>query len=307
MKKLNLKNSICLIGPSCVGKSLLSVELAKKLNYKHFSIDDLIVIVRSEMNGDIGPTQYHQNEFFKNCIKDIQNDKEFAYLLKDKKYAMKEWSLVNDFINLYNYYRNLLGNFKPLYKIIKKYNLMVGEYRKPEEYINTLALTSAEIMKYALKMIDEPLIIDMPAAVGWKTEDVRISSYLKEELEQNSFRIDVEKDKEIIKTILSESTTVFIHPGLDYNKRNSERRSESNQEILYQVEEYSEPAKIEISVNGLFNNPTNPMLQKRSWFDAKEYIIKEKLKNKGEIANICDQILFCREELNSNKDNLSRI
>lgn len=307
MKKQNLKKCISLIGPSSVGKSLLSDELAKRLNYKHFSIDDLIVMVRSEMDGDIGPTKYHQNEFFEKCIKDMQDDKDYAYLLKSKKYAMKEWALVYDFIKLYNYYRNLLGNFKPLYKIIKKYNLMVGEYRKPVEYINALTLTTAEIMKYALKMIDEPLIIDFPAAVGWKTEEVGIPTYLKDELEQNSFKIDVEKDKEIINIILSESTTVFIHPGMDYGKRNAERRSEANQEILRQVEEYAEQAKIEISVNGLFNNPTHPMFQKRSWFDAKEYIIKEKLKNKGEIANVCDQILFCREELNSNKDNMSRI
>jgi hypothetical protein len=43
-------------------------------------------------------------------------------------------------------------------------------------------------------------------------------------------------------------------------------------------------------------------LQKRSWLDAEESLEKDRLKNRAEIENICDQILMMAEDLN--KENL---
>ncbi|MBQ8615832.1 MAG: hypothetical protein IJ415_04625, partial [Clostridia bacterium] len=56
-------------------------------------------------------------------------------------------------------------------------------------------------------------------------------------------------------------------------------------------------ADISITTNGLFNNPTDKHVQRRSWLNPKEALVKEKLKNKGEIANICDEIILRMEEL----------
>ena len=67
------------------------------------------------------------------------------------------------------------------------------------------------------------------------------------------------------------------------------------------MDSYYISADIVISVNGIFNNPTDPSLKNRSWFDAKSYIDREKIKNKGEISNFCDQILVYLEDLSQSK------
>ncbi len=291
MKIENLKNSITLIGPSSVGKSFLSAELGKKLKMPHICIDDLIAIIRSEKCGNIGPTEQKKKQYINRCIEDIQNDHELSKLLKDKRYAQKEIQLVHDFIDLYDYYLKLFGSLKPFYELIEKYDLMVDLARVNQDYINSLAIVSAELLDKIFNIIDQPVIIDPPAPIGWNTEQIFVSSFSEMKLQSKNFKVDVEKCKKIINKILTNSSTVFLNPGIDYEQRNAAKYDMANNLILSKLGNYCEQAQIEVSVNGLFNEPKNHYLQRRSWFDAKEIAIKEKLKNKGEIANICDQII----------------
>ena len=63
------------------------------------------------------------------------------------------------------------------------------------------------------------------------------------------------------------------------------------------IKNYYANAKIEITTNGVFNNPENKFLRMRTWFDPQASIKKDQLRNKGEISNICDEILARIEEL----------
>ena len=45
----------------------------------------------------------------------------------------------------------------------------------------------------------------------------------------------------------------------------------------------------------MFYNPKDHALRKREWFNAKVNMIQERLKNKPEIKNICEQIIDLRE------------
>ena len=290
MKTDCLQNSITLIGPSSVGKSFLSNELAKKLNMPHICIDDLIEIIRSEKCGNIAPIESKKKQFINRCIEDIRNDHELSKLLKDKRYAQQEIQLVHDFIALYNHYLKLFGSLKPFYESVEKYDVMVDFATGNQDYINCLAITSAELLDKIFQIINQPVIIDPPAPVGWNTEQIRLSFFVEKQL-QARFKVDVEKCKKTINTILTNSSTVFLNPGIDYKQRNAAKKDMANNLILGDLNAYYEHAQIEVSVNGMFNEPKNYYLQRRSWFDAKEIVIKEKLKNKGEIANICDQIV----------------
>ena len=78
MKKGDIANSIFLTGPTCVGKSLVSGELSKKLNMEVVSIDDLIMFVQYEQYGWLGSSVKKQNEFINTCIRDIQKDKKLT-------------------------------------------------------------------------------------------------------------------------------------------------------------------------------------------------------------------------------------
>lgn len=291
MKIENLKNSITLIGPSSVGKSFLSTELSKKLNMPHICIDDLIVIIRSEKCGDIAPIESKKKQFINRCIEDIRNDHELSKLLKDKKYAQKEIQLVHDFIGLYNHYLKLFGSLKPFYESVEKYDVMVDLATTNQDYINCLAITSAELFDKIFEIINQPVIIDPPAPVGWNTEQISVSFFVEKKLQAKNFKVDVEKCKNTINNVLNNSATVFLNPGIDYKQRNAAKYDMANNLILSKLGDYYEHAQLEVSVNGMFNEPKNYYLQRRSWFDAKEIAIKEKIKNKGEIANICDQIV----------------
>jgi len=291
MKIENLKNSITLIGPSSVGKSFLSAELGKKLKMPHICIDDLITVIRSEKCGDIAPSKTKKKQFINRCIEDIRNDHELSKLLKDKRYAQKEIQLVHDFIALYDHFLNLFGSLKPFYESIEKYDIMVGFARTNQDYISSLAIVSAELLNKIFEIVNQPVIIDPPAPIGWNTEQISVSGFVEKQLQAKNFKVDVEKCKKIINKTLTNSSTVFLNPGIDYEQRNAAKYDMANNLILSKLDNYCEQAQIEVSVNGLFNEPKNHYLQRRSWFDAKEIEIKEKLKNKGEISNICDQII----------------
>lgn len=291
MKMENLKNSITLIGPSSVGKSFLSAELGNKLKMPYICIDDLISMIRSEKCGDIAPTETKKKQFINRCIEDIRNEHELSKLMKDKRYAQKEIQLIHDFIALYDYFLNLFGSLKPFYESIEKYDIMVGFARTNQDYINSLAIASAELLDKIFEIIDEPVIIDPPAPIGWNNEQISVSFFVEKQLQVKNFKVDVEKCKKIINKTLTNSSTVFLNPGIDYKQRNAAKYDMANNLILSDLKAYYEHAQIEVSVNGMFNEPKNYYLKRRSWFDAKEMAIKEKLKNKGEISNICNQII----------------
>ncbi|MBQ8909320.1 MAG: hypothetical protein IJY90_03445 [Clostridia bacterium] len=302
MKHQNLSRSITLIGPSSVGKSLLAMELAKKTGFKNLCIDDLITVVRVEKEGLIGPEFNQQQAFVDRCIKDIQSDSELSYLLKNKRYRSQELQLIDDFVGLYNYYLNMFGNLQPFYDAVEMYDIVTSCYEQDIDYVNVLELTSSAMLDTAFMVLDEPLIIDAPAAVGWKTKDnLRLSGKVKAALRLNGFTFNEEKIRVLVSEVLDVSTTVFICPGLDYAQRNSEKKSGANNIILADLNAYENQADIMISANGLFNNPSHYVFQKRSWFDAQERLKKEELKNKGEIANVCDQILEFVDELSLEK------
>ena len=48
MNKDDIKKSISLIGPSCVGKSLIAFELSQKTGMPIICIDDLLVMIEYE-------------------------------------------------------------------------------------------------------------------------------------------------------------------------------------------------------------------------------------------------------------------
>jgi tRNA A37 N6-isopentenylltransferase MiaA len=57
----NMKKSISLIGPSCVGKSLLAEQLGKKYKMPVINMDDLLAYIQYEMNGLISEDEVVQN------------------------------------------------------------------------------------------------------------------------------------------------------------------------------------------------------------------------------------------------------
>jgi len=294
MKQENLKQCITLIGPSSVGKSLLTPTLAKKLNMPYLAIDDLLVMIDYDMADFISPDPKKQKQFFKDVLKDLEEDREIAKQLKDPTLRPYVEAEVKNFIKEYNKIIKLLGNLQPYYKIASKYYDMADVTTDPKEGFQNLALISAELLEKVLNNIDQPIIISSPAPFGWKVDELDIPYRARKYLKKHNKSIDVERCRKVSKRILKDTTTVYLQPGLDYADRNGARRHKGNKMILQDLSAYEDVAKITVGVNGMFYDPKNQALRKREWFNARANLIHEKLKNKPEVKNICEQIIDLR-------------
>ena len=68
----NIKNSIVLIGPSGVGKSLIADSLSQKTNLPILDIDDLINFIESDLMGGLLRDEEIQKDFIDFQIEDLK-------------------------------------------------------------------------------------------------------------------------------------------------------------------------------------------------------------------------------------------
>ncbi|MBQ9795916.1 MAG: hypothetical protein IJW36_03050 [Clostridia bacterium] len=293
----DLKNSITLIGPSSVGKSLIASELSKKLNIPYVCIDDLLVMIDYEQRGLLSIDKKVQKRFVKLLIEDIKQDEELSVYMHNPTFRTKEIKLINDFIELYNYYAEMFGGLHHFYGIAQGHEARQDLFNLPILNVENLKVVTAQIIATIMDIYDKPLVFDVPASFGWETSDLYKKSSINIAFKLKTKNIDLKLIQKFVNSFLNETTTVFLSPGIDYNERNSARFSRENNMLLESLSNYYNQADIEISTNALFNEPSNKFLQKRSWLNPEEAMVKEKLKNKGEINNICDEIILSIEEL----------
>ncbi len=302
MTQENLKKSITLIGPSSVGKSLLAVELSSRLGYKVLCIDDIIAVVTSEMEHYIGPTPEEQQKYLNKTIEELKEDFETAPLMRNGKYYKIQIKLVQDYIDTYNRYRKMFGNLKPFYSTITNYYTMMYYAKTDEEKINVAAIAYADILELAIKKCEAPVIIDSPAPFGWRVNQMQASSTINMMLLQSACCVDMAKSLNFTQKILTTTSTVLLEPGEDFSRRNAAKNYRENDVLLANLEGYYDCADLVLSVNGLFNNPDDVHLQHRSWFNAENVLQQRKLKNKGEINSVCDQILMHINEMERERE-----
>ena len=297
MTEEDLKKSITLIGPSCVGKSLLSNTLANKLNMNYVSIDDLLEMIEREKEGDLSPDPIKQKLFIKNALEDLcARDPAVNNAMENPKYKRMQIKLIKNVVDVYNHYVNLFGSLKPFYKILEDYQQRMLCAGCPVQRLANLNMVTVEMLAVIMRVVDQPLIFDMPAPFGWFPNDEDSAYNLENGELFFSHQKKVEVSHKIMSQFLEFTQTVLLCPGKDYSKRNSAKDSFENRWLLEHFQNY-ENARLSVSTNGFFNEPTNKHLRQRSWMGVEEYVVSNKLKNKSEIKNICDQIIMGFEDL----------
>ena len=299
MNKENLQKSISLIGPMSVGKTLLSSELSKRLNMPRISIDELRTIIGYEMDNCISLDEKSQQAFIDNCFEEVEADENLKHTLKDPIYSKKLKEIFNEMVNTYKYYRELLGDLSPLYPSLKKFNNSCKQISKdPIEFICLSNKFTSDVLNFILSKVNTPVILDFPGPFGWQVEDFYFNDNTSvNKLKKCDYSIDFYDTEEFVREFLKMSTTVFLHPGQDYEQRNDSRYIRENKVLSRASLNYSENAHIEISTNGMFYNPEDLYFKQKKWFDPIERTTKESLLNHGEISNICNQIISHIEEL----------
>ena len=137
---------------------------------------------------------------------------------------------------------------------------------------------------------------------GWKLNYNSVVSKYENFLKVKKIDVSMSQILKKQEKMFKNSQVVLLEPGQDYSLRNAVKDWHGNKILLKNLHDYYDFAKISITTNEIFNHPNNKYFQQRTCFDAKEYEVKEKLKNKGNIANICDEIISMLNDLQQAKD-----
>lgn len=287
MKQENLEKSITLLGPPCVGKTLIGDNLSQKLNMPVISIDDLILLIGEEMDGTIDTSAKQQRWFANNLKQQILLTPEFKETLINPKYEKVELKLIQSLIDMYNYYHSLLGDFKPFYSIIEQHRSTLSSANSTDYAIASFNHITNQILKVIFEKLDQPLIIDAPGAYGWQfVQHLEDDTKTKLELYLNLIASNTQAD---MNAIINSTQSVLLLPGQDYHTRSSNNKDRLSELILNNLDNFIE-TDLSLPTNELFYPSNSNYLKQRRWLDAREFLVKDKLKNRAEIANMCDEI-----------------
>ena len=293
MNETNLSKSYMIIGPSGVGKSLISQTLSKKTGYPVFSIDDIIEFTKDNYNASSFPFLINEKKLLK-YYKKLSKEYGPTYD-KNSELDKKQDEMLKELSNLFFYYKNSLGGFKELKQKYLENKKLDSELQ--DAFSNLISLyifqsLSVNVYKVIASKIDEPVIFDMPCNFAW---------FLPHDKVFEDYEIDYKQlNKEMTEILNSVGAVVLVEPGQDFEERNPEKKSSYFEFLLNNKHNYKQSDLI-VSSNSLFYDPTEPLLANRSIFDAKAQQKREELLNKSELNNICDQIIELCSELAQQK------
>lgn len=292
MDKIFRKDTITLIGPGGVGKSLLAKALSKKTNLPLISIDKIFHYICKDMYYNFNGHNYEK------AAKKIRAPY-ISTLSKEKDPVLKQIQveLVDEAVEDYIRYAKMFAGFKSFYEITDWREELLGYASEPSKdaVYAVNQIYAIELLKIIFDKIDSPVIFDMGATFGW-------FSPLKENLDFDGYKINIDKLNEDMAKIMSMmGTVVLIEPGEDYEIRRPEKSNYYNSYLIENMQNFHEHADICISSNGLFDNPEDAVFKTRHMFDAKAKQKRKSLMKQSDINSICDQILEEKDNLNASK------
>lgn len=300
MSPENLQKSIILTGPPCVGKSLIATHLGEKLNMPVFNIDDMLLMLVEERDNQISPSRSAQRAFLQDLRLQILKDPEFKELLINPKYVGVEEKLFQNLVDIYNNMRAQFGDLKCFYKAIDKHISTLRLDKPTADYlIASLAEVSNMMIEVILSKLDQPIIIDVPGCYGWQFVK-HLSPNTKMLLPGNLNMRPTQTEKQM-NNIIASMQSVLLLPGSDIDTRMPKNGAVGADKIIHSHLDDFIDTDIVIPANELFYPSSTDYLRQRKLADAREYLEKEKLKNKAEITNICEQIISGLNDLKSYK------
>lgn len=289
------ENSIILIGPSCVGKTLISEELSSRTQMPVFSVDDILFFLAEMRNNGLKNTpmgrarykklQQHFAYSFK-PIKITRHDKEkTTYLNESIDNLIKKYQAYDEYFDLRRY-KKMYENYWETCSTLAETDIS-NEFAV---YISQAFTTS--IMLDIISNLECPAIIDVSAPDGWFSLDYVPNEKDAQILKRLGYDFDFEETLAVHHEIFTRfGQKVFLQPGLDYHQRKT-TEYEGNDVLVENLDRFHNYADLMISVNSLFYDTNNPVFKRgRYYIDVDGNQTKNKLLNRSEISSICEQII----------------
>lgn len=295
MFKSDYEKSIVLLGPKGVGKSLIANTLAKKFGInKVVSTDFLRSVLVMYNRGDLFNFANLKEQVEKVAKKERISIKaptsKVEELLETQQRDMDEY-----FKKLYNTAK-VLGALKPNKKLDELSHKVASIQEAQEKHGVFSANQYNFLMQYFLfelvimylNTVNEPIVLDMGADLGVKyqlspNEIMEIAPLFKPNFGQvlNTQKNLLEKFK---------MRVALVPEGEYYNSADPKVGDKQNKGFLNHLNDYIDFANIMASADGFSYDISHPAYKKNGHFYTYEDEVRDKLKNKGEINNLCDQI-----------------
>jgi len=293
--------SIILIGPACVGKTLISEELSKQTGYPIVSVDDIVSFVDLEIKGYIANDKYSIEQYKQLVSNAYDDDFRFALGEGEKDLRNKRLCMIKSYVKDYKRYKKMFGGleqFYDTYDVFERFHDIV-DYLSPNVVVWMEKFFYTRFIELIISNIDSPIILDSPAFYGFKQD--KLTKKELEELREYGFNMRSTDLEQIIKNQIKQNGySVLLEPGIDYKERRVVDTIKTSSDMLANnVENYYPYSDVLVSVNGLFNNPKDNSLKSRYYFDVRSQSRREQLKDNSEIKNIVYSILQNVSELDN--------
>ncbi len=274
-----LKNSICFMGPKAVGKTLISKAITKKLGYTYINLDTIYAHIQRMCACD---SFEDYTTILKHDRLNALSTLEYSCATRRLNY-FKECDMLFDMEQLYNY----LWYDTSWIPVIEKLSL------NSQMFISQIE--NVQALDYIISKMRAPYVFDLGGHVGVNINVPKSDLHFIEQYFQASYK-DLKEFQ--FRTIKKIGVRVFLMPGQNYLQCPCEDiHDEVNDLLLHKLDSYNTLSNMAISTNGIFHNFSDPMFEKRGSNDIDGFLNRDKNKNQSEIQNICDEIIYRRQEL----------
>ncbi len=294
----NLKNSVLLMGPLGVGKSLLSKKIGEKLNLPVVCLDEVFsllnILWRSEgCLPSLREWEASQKMIYQNSMGKVKYKKHEMKILRR---IAEDYEILMSYKNLFNIQTLALDYAS----VMRNYQVATrGEDFSTQVFV--LVFAQSIILEKIISRLNQPVVLDASGLIG-------ISLTLKKEIDKEGIHFGKGiSTQDFQKTLLSRfGTRVFICPGEDFQDRLNDESIELNKLAARSKRSYMQYCDIAVSANGILQRDNPVFLQERDEYNIEQNLEFLKTKNLGEIENLTDQIVASVKEFKQAKEDKIR-
>lgn len=288
MNKSVLNNSILLIGPKAVGKSLIADKLSlKQDSMPIFSSDKLENYAMMFTEGDFR----NVDEIIEVVKSSFSNEKALKKYKGNPEQIIKQnEKYVSDYINSLKFYATVV-DFRKLRTIIYQTMSLLRNNGQLSlrQMLSVMQYQKIQMLEYFFENLQTPVVADFGADVGAVIELLPKEKSQIERMYGIKFSKIENAQKQFFKKFRN---VVYLSPGIDYKEKIDPRSNDEHNKIYCENKDsYVAFAKLEESMNGTFFDIKNSVFKNDNDYDYEVLFKKNSLMDKSNIENICDQIL----------------
>lgn len=287
MELKKLTESVVLLGPKAVGKSLIASKLASRFEgYDIFSSDKLENYAMLFYQGN-----FRSVDEVKSVVKDEFSDKRALkkYSGDPEEIVKRNQEYLKDYLDSLDFYSKIV-DFKKLRQIVNETINILSKNTNfsLRQQLFVMQYQKIKMLEAALENIEGKLIFDFGADIGSVIDLSDRERKMISSVYNKPFN-SISKQQE--KLFGRFGMVIYLEPGIDYKEKVDPRSNDLHNKIYSENKNsYVSFSDLVVTMNGTFNDPANEVFKNDNDFDAGAFSKKQKLLNKGNIDNICDLI-----------------